>query len=88
MNWCMHAALTLTQDAVIKELQSPRTLEQADTQNLAALFKYECYSRCCMYSDSYITSREWICEQKRDNGWIAFQHYVGPCVPLVVMLPS
>jgi hypothetical protein len=46
---------------------------------LAMLFKFELYGRCCMYGEAYVTSTAWKATKTRDNQWVAFQHHVNEC---------
>jgi hypothetical protein len=44
--------------------------------HLGLLFDLEKYGRCCLYGESYVTSRIWQATKSRDNQWIVFQHHV------------
>lgn len=57
----------------------PTSLEDATTRNIAEKWDFEVYARCHLYGDSYVTSDKWRMQQKRDNRWVTFQHYTGPC---------
>lgn len=53
--------------------------EHLNPLQLALMYKYQRYSRCCLYSQSYVTSRAWQASKTRDNQWILFQHHTKEC---------
>lgn len=68
------------EDANYEAQLYPTCLEDATTRNIAEMWDFEVYCRNHLYGDSYVTSDRWGKQQKRDNRWVAFQHYTGPCV--------
>jgi hypothetical protein len=54
--------------------------------HLASLLKLEKYGRCCLYGESYVTSRAWKATKTRDNQWVVFQHHVHEYVYIYAIL--